>query len=503
MKDICFIGVDIGHTNCKAIAVTPAGKVFAKSGELIPIISEETGQYEQEPEIVWRAVVETTATVVRELRRRGNVEISALSIGSYRGALMLLDSTGAPLTNILTRLDSRDAECVQKFTQYYNNRGVYDITGQPCENYTLAKLMWLKENAAEVFDKRSKLFTSPKEYILWRIMGEHITNESMAQSTLMYNQYSMRWDADLMRYGEVVPGSLPNVLDMLMPIGKTGEYFESLTGVPASTPLILGACDGVNSNLGVGAVRKGAAAVSLGSFVAVRCISDRMLSTGFKFDRKMLPSLGVMTTVIRKNGGRILNWIQDVMAHGMKMGDLDALSEKLPKGWSGLISVPNFNGPVLSCGREEDLPIILGLRESDSVGSIMKSIYEGISFGIKSYVQTFESDSFKINELFIGGGGAKSKVWPQIISDITGISGTLPKETEASAIGAAICAAVGSGYFDRIDLAVNCMVVTAGRVLPHETINSEYERIYELTKELNSSSEMFYARVSELRRAET
>ena len=499
MKNSCFIGIDIGHTNCKAIAVTPSGKVLAKSVSPIPIISSCSGQYEQSPNIVWASVINVVSSVVDRLKRDNNPTILAISIGSYRGALMLIDSSNKPVTNILTRLDSRDTNCLQKFANYYNLHNIYDITGQPCENYTLTKLMWVQENFPKIFEKGKRIITSPKDYLLFRITGEHITNETMAQSTLMYNQKDKKWDPALIKYAGISNSALPCVLDALTYIGTTGMEFESLTGLPSSTPLVMGSCDGVHSNLGVGAVKEGTAAVSLGSFVAVRCISERVLSTGHSFDRKIIPDLGVMTTLVRKNGGRVLSWVQTTLSEHRSINELDTLVSTLPRKWSGLISIPNFFGPVLASGSKDDMALFVGLRESDTAVSILKSIYEGISFGIKSSIQTFENDSYKISELFVGGGGANSIVWPQIISDITGITLNIPKETESSAIGASICAAVGSSYFDNLNEAATNIVQMADKVHPNFHTCREYKRIFDLVTNINVCFTSHYTKIHSLR----
>jgi gluconokinase len=247
------IGVDIGITSTKAVLFTEKGLTVCKYAIGYPLSAPTQGAAEQNPEEIFSAVVATIKKVMAN-SSIDPAQLSCLSFSSAMHSLILVDSEGKLLSQSMTWADNRSAKWVQKIKQEQHGHEIYLRTGTPIHPMSpFVKLVWLRHEHPELFERAAK-FISIKEYVFYRFFQQYIVDYSIASATGLLNLQKLDWDREALEIAGITPAKLSTLVPtthILKPI--PAQWTRSL-GILADTPTVIGANDGVLSNLGVGAI---------------------------------------------------------------------------------------------------------------------------------------------------------------------------------------------------------------------------------------------------------
>jgi len=505
-----FLGVDVGTTNVRSFIFNQAGEVIGQSFRGVNIYSPTPEMAEEEPEELWRATLETMSEVVEKSRVQAD-DITMISFSAQMHGMSMIDRDGKVLVRLLTWLDLRAAPQCERLSRVIDPYEIYSRTGcPPLFIYPMAKVLWVRDNLPERFRKCHKIL-SAKDYIMYRLLGEAHLDHSVASGSQLLNIHKLEWDERVLEIAGIDGDKLPTLHDETEIVGELSGELASKTGLKKGTPIVLGASDGALSNVGLGAVERGIAAINVGSSGALRVLSEKPIVDRdrrarffcyYTAQRNWLPGGAI------NNAGIILRWFRNEFgqpeveeAKRRGVDPYDVITEKAAKvkpGADGLLMIPFFAGERFPVRDPRARGILFGLTLSHGKPHIIRAIMESVIFTLKWIMNILEEQGINIREVRVGGGGARSNVWRQIQADILGKPVVHTKVEEASALGAAMIAAISSGVYKDLREAARSMVKIAERHEPNVENHGKYMRIFRLYRELYTASRRFYEEISKI-----
>lgn len=476
-----LLGVDIGTTSTKAVVFNLEGKVQCQHAVEYPLYTPVPGAAEQDPDEIVSAVKES----IREAIKQSGIHVNMFKLVSFSAAmhsLIAVDEEGNPLTKSITWADQRSEPWVRKLKKDGSGHDIYRRTGTPLHPMSpLSNILWLKEDYPETFQQTAK-YISIKEYVFHQFFGEYVVDYSIASATGLFNLENLDWDEEALE----ICGISADKLSKLVPTthilkGLTQPLSEEL-GLDRDIPFVIGANDGVLSNLGVNAIDKGIVALTIGTSGAIRTVTDRPVTDpkGRIFCYALTEKHWVIGGPVN-NGGMILRWLRDELCKeeieeakrlGMDPYDLitDRLQETKP-GAEGLLFHPYLAGERAPLWNANARGSFFGLGMHHKKEHMMRAVLEGINFNIYTVLLALEELIGVPSKIHATGGFAKSKTWVQMLADVFDQEVLIPESVESSCLGAVVLGLYALGEIDDLN-AVSEMVGTNESHMPvKENVN--------------------------------
>ena len=429
-----FLGIDIGTTSTKAIAITPDGQQLAIARAAYPTLSPQSVYQEQEPQALLQAVI----SVLKEVTKQTEARPEAISLSCAMHSLIVLDPSGQPLTNAILWSDRRSARQASQLRASGEGTALYEATGTPIHPMSpLCKLRWLQEEAPTLFQQAAR-FVSIKEYILLQLCQVHAVDYSIASATGLMDIQTLKWHAPALAYAGIREDQLsPLVSPTHLLALKSKALPDNLQNVPVAA----GANDGCLANLGALALSPEEWVLTIGTSGAIRRTSQAPIVEpeaqifNYRLDERYLVSGGATN-----NGGIAFEWLGKLLGQERLS---EAAAKKIPAGSEGLLFLPYLLGERAPIWDASATGAFLGLRLNHSPAHLHRAVLEGVAF---SLYHIAESMPAKPVQLIANGGFTHSPLWVQIIADVFGIPVRVDEQEEASARGAAFVAmkAVGA-----------------------------------------------------------
>lgn len=507
-----FMGVDVGTTNVRSILFDMSGRVIVDSFRGVRILRPEPGAAEEEPEDLWRATLETMKESLKKSGFKAE-DVAAIGFSAQMHGVMMLSREGKPLTRLLTWLDLRAAEQSDELSRIIGSYELYRRTGgPPLFIYPLAKILWFKENMPKKFEECDKML-SAKDYVMYRMFGEPMIDRSVASGSQLLNINRLEWDDEALKAVGIGEERLPRLMDELEVAGDLPNNVAEQTGLRKGTSIIIGASDAALSNIGLGAVEEGVAAVNLGSSGAIRVLSDKPIldrSEKARFfcyyatEKRWLPGGAI------NNAGIILRWFRNTFgmeevkeAEKLGVDPYDLLTQKAAEvkpGSEGLVMVPFMAGERFPVRDPKARGVIFGLTLSHGKPHFIRAIMESVIYTLRWIMEIMKDQGVQIQQVRIGGGGARSPLWRQITADILGKKVAHTRVEEASALGAALLAAVKGGFYSSLQEASRKMVNVISIHYPDMNNHEGYSSLFRLYKDLYSSLGRLYKSLGQIER---
>jgi gluconokinase len=487
------IGVDIGTTSTKAVAFTPAGKVLAHHAVDYPLLRPEPAAAEQDPEQIWQAVLAAIAACVQG---SGAVpeEVLCVSFSAAMHSLILVDEAGQPLTRSITWADNRAAAWAARIKAEWNGDAIYRRTGTPVHPMSpLAKLVWLRHERAEVFARAAR-FVGIKEYVFHRLFGRWLVDHSIASATGLFNLSTLDWDAEALALAGVQPGQLSQPVPTTFHVEGLPADLAARLGLANDTPFVLGANDGVLSNLGVNAISPGEVAVTIGTSGAMRTVVDRPLTdpSGRTFCYALTERHWVVGGPVN-NGGVILRWVRDEFAAAeaetaKRLGIdtyevLTRIAERVPAGAEGLLFHPYLAGERAPYWNADLRGSFFGLGMHHRMEHMIRAVLEGVIFNLHSILPAVEAIVGTRTSIKATGGFARSGMWRQMMADVFDREVVVPESFESSCLGAAVLGLHALGHVDSLAVVAG-MVGAMHRHTPNPKNVAVYQRLHPIFQSL-------------------
>lgn len=433
------IGVDIGTTSTKAVLFN-GHQQLAVHNVLYPLLTPDTETAEQGPVVIYGAVLEAVSAV----RAKADGPIRFASFSSAMHSLIALDASGRPLTNSITWADSRANPYTQEIKRDVDASALHMRTGTPIHPMApLSKLRWLKAEHPDIFEQTAK-FVSIKEYVFYRLTGRFVVDHSIASATGLFNLKQRDWDAEALMVAGVTRDRLSELVPTTEVLHVTPDVTETLGW---DFPLVIGASDGVLSNLGVGAFEQGVVAVTIGTSGAIRTVVSEPVedSKGRIFCYALTDKHWVIGGPVN-NGGIILRWLRDEFAASevetAKRLGIDAydvltrIAETVNPGADGLLFHPYLMGERAPLWDSNARGSFFGLSIHHKREHFIRAVLEGVIFNLYTVMLALDELTGAPNRIHATGGFAQSSLWRQMMADIFDTPVVVPESHESSCLGA-------------------------------------------------------------------
>jgi gluconokinase len=434
------IGVDVGTTATKAVAFAAGSTTAYGSGEAGYALSEpEPGAAVQDPEAVWDAVGDAVREAVAALPP--GTEVAALAFSAAMHGLLALDERGDPLGPLLTWADTRASAVAAELRRAPGGLALHRRTGTPLHPMSpLVELAWLARERPSLH-AAATTWGGIKEFVLARATGARVTDTSCASGTGLLDLASGTWDDEALGLAGLDADHLGTLVAPTDVVGRlrTGDW-----DVPAGTPVVAGGGDGPLANLGVGAVRPGVAACSIGTSGALRVTVDRpeVDPRGRVFCYGLVEDRWVVGGAIT-NGGVVLDWARETF--GGEVGDLLAAAGAVPAGADGLLALPHLLPERAPHWDARGAGALVGLHRAHGPGHVVRALLEGVCLQLRLVLDSMREAGMTVDEVRATGGFARSALWRRLLTDALDMPVGFPAVDQGSAYGAALLGLQGIG----------------------------------------------------------
>jgi len=453
-----YLGIDIGTSATKVLALADDGITLAKAKRDYPTNAPATNWAEQSVDDWWKATATSVAEVIGAV---GDARIAAVGLSGQLNGLVLVDADSVPLHDAIIWLDLRAGAEAAELAERYGTR-IAEISGNTIGPISvMAKLLWMRRNRPEVLGRARRAFMV-KDYILWRLTGVWATDPSDASAINLMGLADHQWSAELCHAIGIEPTLLPPILSSTAIAGTVHREASAATGLPKGTPLVAGGGDVAALATGCGVICQGILGVTLGTAGHVVLSSKEPLAAPgdglwqiVHMAKNRIVWLGLIMA-----GGLSLTWLRRTFGLGhptLSFEALAELAESVEPGARGLTFLPFLEGAATPYDRPEARAAFIGLTSSHGPAEISRAVLEGVAFNLRECVELFERRGATISEIRLAEGGSRVAPWCQIIADVLGRPVDLIEEADTSALGAAMAAQAGESGAPLDEIAATCV----------------------------------------------
>lgn len=469
------IGLDVGTTGVKAAAFGLGSPWRSLAIREYPLLQPAPGEEVQDPATILSASGEALAECAAAC---GSAEVLAISVSAGMHGLMALDADLRPLTQLITWADSRAREEARSLRESGRAADLQAATGAPVHPMTpLTKLMWFARHDPQTW-AAARWWVGLKEHILLWLTGSLVTELSSASGSGMFDMSTRTWNASAVALSGVDPERLPPILASTAVL-ELSAATAGAVGLPAGTPVVVGAADGPLGNLGTGAMGRGVAGLSLGTSGAVRMAVDgpQVDPDGTLFCYALTETVWVMGAAI-SNGGAVMRWAAGSLAPDVQAGaardGADAalldLAASAPPGCDHLVMLPYLlaeRAPLW----DPDLPgAYIGLRYSHTRAHLLRAALEGVCMQMRILVDRLD-DVDGVRSVRVTGGVFRSTLWREVMAAMLGRPIQVVGDAEGTALGAAALGLFALGRSSTLTGAVTELSGEGGA--PPETVEPD------------------------------
>lgn len=481
-----LLSIDVGTTSIKVGIFGVDGQLKGMSTQEYALSTPCSDWMELPVNVYWLACKNGIKEVLKETGINAD-SIEALCISSQGETLVPVDKKGKPLRDTIVWLDSRaKAESVE-ISQRFPVNEFYHITGLPniSPTWPVAKILWMRKNQSHIFNRTFK-FLLLKDYLIYRLTGEFITDPTISSSTGFLRLREKKWWDKMLDFIEIDKEQLPRIVNSSEVIGKIIPRVASELGLSDDTLVVAGAMDQMAGVVGAGNIAPGMVTETTGTALAIITTVNEVI---YDSQRKIPCSPhAVLNKYIlmpySETAGIVLKWFRDTFSirdGGGKESyyDLMELAQAVPAGSEGLLALPHFTGSFCPHYDPEARGAFVGISFNHKRGHFVRALVESIAFMLKENVELVRGLGISIKKVRSLGGAAKSDFWLQVKSDVLDLPVELPRCSEASSLGAAILAGVGIGVYKDIDEAVKATFSIKKTFNPGSENVSVYQGVYQ------------------------
>lgn len=493
-----FLGIDVSTTATKALLIDPGGHVAAVAATEYSFESPHPLWSEQHPHLWWEATQKSIRLVIEKSGLDAS-QIGGVGLTGQMHGLVLLDAAGAVLRPAILWNDQRTQAQCDEIHRRIGREKFIRITGNVAlPGFTAPKILWVRENEPEVFARAAQVLL-PKDYVRFRLTGTFAMDKADGAGTVLMDLRKRDWSEEILVALDLPRAWLPPLYEGPQVTGALTAEAASVTGLKPGTPVVAGGGDQAAQAVGVGAVREGIVALTLGTSGVVFATTDgAFIEPEGRLHAfcHSVPGKWHLMGVMLSAGGS-LRWYRDTFAPGMGYDELLAPAAEVPAGSDGLIFLPYLTGERTPYPDPLARGAFVGLTVRHGKAHCTRAVLEGVAFGLKDSFGLMKAAGLgKIEQVRISGGGAQSPLWRQILADVFGAELVTVNTAEGAAYGAALLAGVGTGQWPDVESACEAAVQVTGRVSPRQENARAYDRLYAQYRELYPALKPIFTHLS-------
>ncbi|MGM9551311.1 MAG: xylulokinase [Clostridia bacterium] len=480
-----YVGIDLGTSSVKLILCDKDGNVLNSVTKDYPISFPCEGYSEQNPYDWYDKTIEGLC----ELTKNVSDKVAGLSVAGQMHGLVMLDENDSIIRPAILWNDSRSSsQC-----DYLNSIIGKDVLNKETCNiafpgFTAPKILWVQEHEKENFDKCRKIML-PKDYIVYRLTGQFVTEGSDASGLLLFDVENNRYSKKMLDICKIDECMLPKIKKSYENIGFIKDEIATKLGFGKVT-VAPGGGDNACAAIGMGVLGNNMCSVSLGT-------SGTMFITTEKFS---YPKNNALHFFRHADGnfhlmGCILSaascnkwWIEDIL----KSDDYSEFENVLPDGENKVFFLPYLMGERSPHNDPYARGAFIGMSMDTTREDMAKAVMEGVCYALRDSVEEARSEGYVINSVRLCGGGSRNRAWIQMLANILKVDVILPNDIQGPAMGAAILSMVAAGEYDSVKAATE-KIVKMKEYINYDTCAAEkYDKGYEKFKNLYKCLKNWY-----------
>jgi xylulokinase len=503
------LGVDIGTSGTKALAVNEKGRILADATASYPCYHPRPLWSEQDPDHWWKATVKTIRSVVKRAKLKP-ADVKAIGLSGQMHGSVFLDRQGRVIRRALLWNDQRTAaECDEIERRAGGRDKLIELVANPAlTGFTAPKILWLRNHEPRNFD-RTVMVLLPKDDVRRRLTGELATDVSDASGMLLLDVAKRDWSRPLLSKLELASDLFARCYESEQVTGQLVPSVARALGLSPDCVVVGGAGDCAANGVGTGIVKRGELSTSIGTSGVMFVHSDSVqvdplgrLHTFCHAVHGKWHMMGVSLTA-----GGSLEWFVQRLCAQSKDGRKDASdpytvlsreAAKVPAGSEGLFFLPYLAGERTPHADPDARGCFVGLTLKHTRGHMARAIMEGVCYAMRDSLAIIRRMGVPVRQIRASGGGSKSPLWRQIQADVFGQGVVTINAHEGPAYGVALLAAVGAGIFKNIQEAASATI----RVISHTPVDAKrkrhYDKAFPLYQDLYRSLKDDFKRISAL-----
>lgn len=477
-------GLDIGTTGCKCTVFNRSGEYLGKSYRDYPVSRDVSG-HEVDASVIMDAVYQVLSEVAEKYS-----DIVGIGVTSFGETFVPTDEAGIPLYPAMLYTDPRGTEECRELIERLGEKTIAKITGlRPHEMYSISKLMWLKKNRQDIYEKTAYIFLM-EDYVVYRLTGVRQIDYSLASRTMAFDIQKMEWSIEICNAADIDVQRLSKTVPAGTDAGVIRKDVSEKTGLAENTHIISISHDQIAAAVGAGVFDSAEAVDGAGTVECITPIYDSVPDTDVMYNGHFAVVPYVIpgkyaAYAFSYTGGALIQWCTDTLAKKEKEWakaeeeSVNRYLEKQSKSPTGLLVLPHFAGaatPYMDTGAKG---AILGLTTASTTADIYRGCMEGVVYEMLCNIKALEGSGCRFSRLRATGGGARSGEWMQMKADILNMPVTALETEDAGTVGSAMLTGMSLGIFGSLEDAAEHMVEKKKTYNPRVEMHEKYMKIYQ------------------------
>ena len=501
------IGIDIGTSGTKTVLFDEKGRALKSSLAEYPLYQPQNGYAEQNPADWYNAVAKTVKDVISQTDVNS---IIGIGLSGQMHGLVMLDEKNEVIRPSIIWCDQRtSAEC-KEITEKVGAKKLIEITANPAlTGFTASKILWVRNNEPENY-KKCRHILLPKDYVRFKMTGVYATEVSDASGMQLLDIAKRCWSDEVLRMLDINPEFLPKVYESPEITGYIDAEFSRITGLPEGIPVVGGAGDNAAAAIGTGVAEDNKAFTTIGTSGVVFAHTSQMkidpLGRIHTFCAAVPGCWHVMG--VTQGAGLSLKWFRDNFCTSEKETAklmncdeyylMDMEAKTVPIGADRLFYLPYLMGERTPHLDPDARGVFFGISAVHTKKHMLRAVMEGVVYSLRDCIEVFREIGIESTDMTACGGGGKSPLWRQMLADVYGCSVKTAAISEGPALGVAILALVGTGIYKSVEEACAEIVRTDVIQPPIKENSAQYEKYYELYREIYPSLKSNFKKLSTL-----
>ncbi|MEM1485669.1 FGGY family carbohydrate kinase [Oscillospiraceae bacterium PP1C4] len=485
---------DVGTTAVKGVVVTTEGKVVYSSSINIDTIFQ--GEYKEQKPSDWYSAF---CKISREFFKRGfkPTEFLGIVMSGQMQDLIMVDRELNPVDHAILYSDGRATREADEIIHLAGDERIKSCTGNHFDgSMPFAKLLWQKKNHHDCFAKAHKVLISAKDYCVTRLTGNFVTDATSAATAGLMDIHSKKWMSDWCDAVGISTDILPEILYADEKAGYVTHKAAHESGYAQDTPVYCGTGDAGATTLASGISRSGDYNINLGTSGWIACISDDALCKDGVFNLAAIQKNVYINVVPFLNAGNVHKWVSSMITpdelQGQKYDYAAKLLEASVPASNGLLVLPYLVGERFPVMDTHIKGCIVGATPETTKNDVVRACLEGVAFSIRYGIECIGKMPKSVS---IIGGGAKERLWCQIISDILGQPVIAYENSEIlPSVAISSCVMVGEGLWQDYSQ-LNAFLMKSGSYTAYQPCKENeqlYNAVYEKYKKVYPAVKTIY-----------
>jgi len=482
-----FLGIDVGTSGTKTIAIDERGKILAAATADYPLYTPQPLWSEQNPDDWWKATVATIRGVVKKAKLKP-ADVKGIGLSGQMHGSVFLDKQNRVIRRAILWNDQRTGpECLEIERRAGGRKSLIKMVANPAlTGFTAPKILWLRNHEPKNFDRLAKVLL-PKDEIRRRLTGEFATEVSDASGMLLLDVAKRKWSQTLLSKLQLDIGLLAKCYESEEVTGKLTKTAAADLGLSTDCAVVGGAGDCAAGAVGNGIVGRGVLSTSIGTSGVMFVHSDQMqvdpLGRLHTFCHAVHGKWHLMG--VNLSAGGSLQWFRNKLceleiaqAKKRKIDPYEILTEEAAEvaaGSDGLFFLPYLSGERTPHADPNARGCFVGLTLAHGRGHMVRAVMEGVTYALRDSLQIIRKLGVPVEQIRASGGGSRSPLWRQMQADILGQKVVTINAEEGPAFGVALLAAVGCGAFKNVEEACHATI----RVVKETAVNRERAACYD------------------------